>query len=558
MSPLLSWLSSPRALRASSLFLLFLALAMQIISAFYIGAFWLDEADSVNMALLPLPQLWDYLKYDSYPIGHFLLYKAWLGVFGWMGIQNAIRLLSFLAGIAAVGTFWLLSRRVGGTYPLFGFALFCLNPMIARFIGTTRPYGLSTLTLLATAYFGFQFLQNGARRSLWCAGFCAFAAAQTHYLNVLGLGVIALAAGATDTPRVVRAKLALALALAVASLSIYLPTLSFASREWAFMFRGNDIDLIAPWRMIAVLAFGFDARLLWVWLCGTVASLFLIFRLARGAWQFPQIPQVRRALPFAAVLIICAPTAWAAMFGWGRIHVSPWYFIPPLALMWVGVEIGLGLGLSASRPVFPPRLRPFLPPIAVTLGLAQFALSPEVLTVPMSRTDVAAALVEKEARQGDMVIIIPWHCSVSFVFYYRGQVPLTRVPPIPVPQFLRWDLARRLAETRDPIPALLDQMKATLQRGDRIFLVGEMVFQDKHHFIAPLPPHRIDTREWTLRRYQENWESRTYQFLEHHPRRTRYLATGGGTGVGFEQFPVNVFSGWEEWTPSSTPAPNAR
>ena len=84
-----------------------------------------------------------------------------------------------------------------------------------------------------------------------------------------------------------------------------------------------------------------------------------------------------------------------------------------------------------------------------------------------------------------------------------------------------------------------------------------MNHQEQTTPIPALPPHRVDIQKWSIYRYQHNWVSRVFQFLDKHPRHTRYFTPGEEVSFTFEQIPLNVFSGWQNEMPRRR-SPNAQ
>ena len=72
---------------------------------------WLDEANTVSIAGLPVSRIPDALRHDGAPPLYYLLLHGWIRLFGTSDL--AVR---SLGGIIAVATFpliWLAGRRIG-------------------------------------------------------------------------------------------------------------------------------------------------------------------------------------------------------------------------------------------------------------------------------------------------------------------------------------------------------------------------------------------------------------------------------------------------------------
>src|SRR5450759_2497002 len=76
---------------------------------------WLDEAQSVAIARLPLSGLFAALRQDGSPPLYYLLLHYWMGWFG-TGDNIAVRALSGVISVATLPPFYLLARRTIGRH----------------------------------------------------------------------------------------------------------------------------------------------------------------------------------------------------------------------------------------------------------------------------------------------------------------------------------------------------------------------------------------------------------------------------------------------------------
>jgi len=131
------------------------ALALAVVVGLGIGLrlwsfspMWLDEAQTVAIAKVPLSDLHATLRTDGAPPLYYLLLHGWMNLFG-DGVWAA-RSLSMLCSILCLPALWFVARRLGGSRELaaIAVALFASNPWAVRYAGEARMYSLVALEVL--------------------------------------------------------------------------------------------------------------------------------------------------------------------------------------------------------------------------------------------------------------------------------------------------------------------------------------------------------------------------------------------------------------------------
>lgn len=116
---------------------------------------WLDEAQTVQFARLPLTDLHEALKTDGAPPLFYALLHGWLSVLGSFGLDDpwATRSLSMVFSLAALPLAYLAGRRLGGTrrHGEVALVVFAVNPWSVRYAGEARMYSLVVLLVLLGA-----------------------------------------------------------------------------------------------------------------------------------------------------------------------------------------------------------------------------------------------------------------------------------------------------------------------------------------------------------------------------------------------------------------------
>ncbi len=111
------------------------------------SALWLDEAQSVAFARLPLDEIPHALRTDGAPPAYYMLLHLWMRVFGDGDV--AVRSLSALLSTVTLVIVWLLvSRRCGRRVAIAATALLALNPFAIRYGAETRMYALVMLEVV--------------------------------------------------------------------------------------------------------------------------------------------------------------------------------------------------------------------------------------------------------------------------------------------------------------------------------------------------------------------------------------------------------------------------
>ena len=98
-------------------------------------------------------------------------------------------------------------------------------------------------------------------------------------------------------------------------------------------------------------------------------------------------------------------------------------------------------------------------------------------------------------------------------------------------------------QTRDPIAPVLDRIKATVQSGNRVWLVGDLPFDER-----PLPEIRAvqsDLRPWSDERYSFYWGVQVTQFLVAHDWRTSLVMAPSTNCVNPEENLPVVMTQWK-------------
>jgi hypothetical protein len=114
------------------------------------SALWLDEAQSVAIARLPLPGLVEALRQDGSPPLYYLLLHAWMGLVGTGSL--AVRSLSGLFSVLTLLLAWRLTCQLAGRRAALALVmLLATSPFVIRYASEARMYSLLLLLTVVGA-----------------------------------------------------------------------------------------------------------------------------------------------------------------------------------------------------------------------------------------------------------------------------------------------------------------------------------------------------------------------------------------------------------------------
>jgi mannosyltransferase len=171
-----------------------------------VSPLWLDEAQTVGIARLPLSHLAEGLRHDGAPPLFYVLLHGWMRVFGEGDLS--VRFLPGLFSVAALPLAWLAGRRLGGrTVAWSAVVILASSPFAVRYATEARMYSLVVLLVLAGYLAVTELLKRPGSRPA-AAGVAVTTAALllTHYwslylLFVVGVTLVVLSRRAPSPTR---------------------------------------------------------------------------------------------------------------------------------------------------------------------------------------------------------------------------------------------------------------------------------------------------------------------------------------------------------------------
>lgn len=154
---------------------------------------WLDETYSAYMAAAPFRRIIHASTGDLNPPGYYLLLHPWASIAGTAPAQ--LRLFSVLLSVIAVGTVYLLARRiVGPVFAAFAAAMFAFAPMLFVYSLEVRSYFLLILLVSIALDLHWQVVVQRSSSKLVLVAYAVVAASlvYVHYLGAFLLVALVL------------------------------------------------------------------------------------------------------------------------------------------------------------------------------------------------------------------------------------------------------------------------------------------------------------------------------------------------------------------------------
>lgn len=307
--------------------------------------FWGDEAFSIRLAQMSVPEMLQATAEDVHPPLYYLFVILGYRCFGNVGWGYHLVSLLAYALLVAVAFFWV--RKRFGTMAFVVFAtLSSLLPMAFRNNVEVRMYSFAAL-FVALAYISFYEILRSEKRSAYVAfAVSALCAAYTHYYALVSVAFFYLALLWLAWRKRLAARPVLA--VCAATVAAYLP--------WLFMFVQTMKRTAGSFWITYVPSLGDGLNSVFEQQSGWLNTLFQVFLVAALLWSLRG--------NIAAWLDKTAGT-------WSEFAI--WAVAGLLAL--VGTILA-GIGVSAlTRPVF---LLRYLYPVCVTSWLLLAALLSKV------------------------------------------------------------------------------------------------------------------------------------------------------------------------------------
>ena len=513
---------------------------LHCVNLFHAGGLWRDEANSMALANLPtLKQVWSLLATDSFP-GLFPLTMRLLGPMGWDLSDFYLRIFGFLVGISLLGALWWNARTLGIGSPLLSVSLLGSNLTIIHWGDSLRAYGLGSLLMLITIGLIWRLIGNMSPRRAAAAALAAVLSVQCLYQNTFLLAAICAAASAVCMRRKKKKELFAVLVIALIAAFSLLPYATIVARAQAWwMILKAPLPLRWIWARWCESLDDSTPWMHWVWGgwygAGMLLALSAMRKPARAKLSGPQ----KDLCLFAVVALAAGTLGFLIFLKIASLPTANWYYIPLMVFAALCLDVIMALA-----------------PKGATTGITLLCCAILGLSFPavwqgvhrrQTNIDTIAALLEREARPDDLIVVDPWACAVSFNRYYKGAAPWLAVPPLGDRTIHRYDLLKEKMAEPTAIKPVIDRMAKTLSSGNRLWMIGNAFLPASSEFPADLPPPPLPASGWSDWPYSDNWSRQIWHFIFSHAVRVEHLTPMvlAQPIYSLESLPLYVFSGWD-------------
>lgn len=499
------------------------------------GGLWRDEVELVHLSLLPsVSEVWQNLPHDSCAILMHLVVRGWLAA-GLGNTDLGLRVLGLLAGLFLLLAFWFASWTTRKGAPLLAVTLAGFNVTMIRAGDSLRGYGLGSALAVLTLAAIWRLSRRPSLAAFSCAVVAAVLSVQLLYQNAFllfaaccgGFMLCAMERRWRDTLPI----FAVGVAAAV-SLLPYIPLI--ASAHWYVIYK-LGFRFSYGWKQLSVATGSPLTGFTWVWVAlwiGALATaIFVLF------WRRDRLPEHVRGLTlFAGTSLVLVAAAYAFFLKLAELPTQPWHYVPLMAFSAVCLDTIFLATWRWARPAA-------IILAALTISMT-FVFELPAVKCRQTNVDLIAASLSSEVAPNDYLIVHPFFCGVTFERYYKGAAPWTTLPPLKDYTLQRYDLLKAKMQTKDPIAPVIDQITSTLQSGNRVWLVGEIPFDEEPlPEIRPAPNNPWDWREPV---YSFYWGVQVTQYLSAHCQRSAVVIDPSTNCVNpFENLPVFVATGWK-------------
>ncbi len=509
---------------------------IQLVSA---GPLWRDEICSLNLAqLTSFGDMWRNLIADSCPLVWPSVLRIWseLG----LGTDTGVRILGAIIGMGMFWSIWIVCRWLGSATSIIPLVLLGFSPTVLYTATTGRAYGIGILFMVLVLGLVWRAVHSPTRANLTWVLVGSLLLVHSLYSNSVLLFAF-LTAGASVRVRRGDWRTALVLigigCIAAVSLVPYLRVFQQGG-EGVSMMQAPFTSFKWLWfrLVVAIASAGVMHAVAWLILCGFAISLGVL-------GQYPRDRRDDGALRDRAVYCVISLILGLALYLWfyNRMHIitRSWYYAAPMVLAAVLCEslVFAGrdkLGHSIFR-------------ICLAVLLV-FAAIPEVWSEIHTRrtnVDLAAKVLNKESKSGDLILVSPFYCGTTFERYYHGDARWSTVPTTNPHLGGGFGDVLAMMTKDDAVQNIRDDIERTLRTNGRVWVVGGIGPAEQATPPSPPPKPPDPVLGWNFQPYERYWIRQIEVELTLRARQYEPIVTSRDVLVNpFENLGLAVFSGY--------------
>jgi hypothetical protein len=443
---------------------LFLSIVfLHIVLAFSFGALWRDEANSVQLASLPLfSGIQTALTFDSFPIVGPVFFHLW-SLFS--ASDFSFRILGLAIGLCIISAFWWNAHIVGFGLPFFGLLLFGLNPTTIRFSDSIRPHGLGVFLILLTYGLIWKVANNPKSwKTTTMAIIAAVLSVQILYSNIFLLFAICTAGIVVNLLHNNKERIWTIFSIgAIAFLSL-LPYI-FSIKPvlmWSSAIKSQDyVGSFWLGMMSALKAPG--QFMVWVWLVLFLVGIFMFYFMVLLKKRITN-KQIDTYV-FSIIILMLGIMSFSLFFSILSWPLRVWYYLPLMAIIALCLDSIFGIIITKDKIKIIRII--FISFASVIIFLSIWP----VAKMRATNIDAAALYLESNAGNNDLIVIYPWFLGVSFHRYYSGTTPWITMPHLQDNSMHRYDLFMNELAKENKYESVLNAMDSTQIYGNRIWLI---------------------------------------------------------------------------------------
>src|SRR2546423_8839205 len=166
-----------------------LALSLLFFRATHAGAIWRDEANSLQLAVMPtLHDVWHNLAFDSFPLLFNLILRAYVGLFGTNDF--VLRAFGIAVGALMVAVAWWNARALAAGVPIIFLVIVGTNATWLESGTAARGYGVGALAILIAFGLAANLVTRPNRKRLFVFAIVCLIAVHLVYFNIALIAAI--------------------------------------------------------------------------------------------------------------------------------------------------------------------------------------------------------------------------------------------------------------------------------------------------------------------------------------------------------------------------------